>query len=111
MAGKDQIEDELQEELCADFSAIIERKYRYYCARHSLEATPQGLVRYCIASGVIRARTVAHYMVMELYPRALYRNANAQEAHMDISAETGISERTVRRMLNRPLRYSPEAKR
>ena len=108
MAERGQIDDELQESLCADFAEVVERKYRYYCARHNEAATPQGLLRYCIASGVIAPRTVAHYMVMELYPRALYRNANAQEAHMDISAETGISERTVRRMLNRPFRYSPE---
>ena len=69
-----------------------------------------GLLQYCIAAGIVQERTVAHYMVMELYPKALYRNNNAQEAHIDISAETGISERTVRRMLNRPYRYSPEAK-
>jgi hypothetical protein len=110
MGERGDIDDEIQAQLCNDFAAIVERKYRYYCARHGEAATPEGLLRYCVAAGVIKPRTVAHYMVMELYPRALYRNANAQEAHMDISAETGISERTVRRMLNRPLRYSPEAK-
>lgn len=110
MAARGHIEDELREELCGDFCALLERKYKYYCDRHKITPTMQGLLRYCISAGVVQERTVAHYMVMELYPRALYRNANAQEAHIDISTETGISERTVRRMLNRPYRYSPEGK-
>lgn len=107
---REHVDDELKEEMYKAFTEVILRKYQYYCDRHRLKPSSAGLLMYVIASGVILSRTVSHYMVMELYPAALYRNSNAGEAYMDISAETGLSERHVRRMVKRPKRYSPEGR-
>jgi len=105
------IDDELRIEMLTAFAQTVEKKYLYYCSRHGVEPSFSGLVFYALAANIIQERTVGHYMVMELWPRALYENRCAQDAHQSISVETGLSERTVRRMLKKQYRYSAEKKR
>ncbi len=102
------IDEELKDEMFGEFSRTVEKKYLYYCSRHSLEPSFSGMMCYAIAAGIIRNRTVAHYMVMEMYPKALYEGRNAQDAYIALSVETGLSERTIRRITKRQYRYSPE---
>ena len=102
------IDDELRAEMFEQFTRIVEKKYLYFCARHRVEPSFSGLVAYAVAANIIRERTVEHYMVMELWPKALYENNFARDAHQALSVETGLSERTIRRMLKTQYRYSAE---
>jgi hypothetical protein len=102
------IDEELRIEMFSEFARTVEKKYLYFCSRHGLEPSLSGMVCYAVAANIIQERTVGHYMVMELWPRALYENRCAQDAHQSISVETGLSERTVRRMLKKQYRYSAE---
>lgn len=104
------MDEQLREETVQEFCETVARKYRYHCARHGLKESPTGLLRYAIDAQVIRERTVAHYMMMELYPAALYNSAGRMEAITALSDKTGLAERTIRGLLNRPCRYSPGAK-
>jgi lambda repressor-like predicted transcriptional regulator len=47
--------------------------------------------------------------MMELYPEALYNSTGRIEAISKLSEKTGLAERTIRGLLNRPCRYTPGA--
>ena len=99
------MDEQLKAECFDRFVAIVARKYKYHCVRHNEEETFEGLINYCINTDVIRERTVAHYMIMEIYPKALYEEGHYVRAYQRISDETGLSESTVRNQLKRPKRY------
>ncbi len=101
--------EQLKQETVEQFCAIVAKKYRYYCARHGEKESPEGLVAYLAQAEVIRPRIVSHYMMMELYPEALYNSSGRLEAVSKLSEATGLAERTIRRLLKRPCRYSPKA--
>lgn len=104
------MDEQLRDDTVKDFCGIVARKYRYWCARHGQPETLEGLIRYTFEAGVVRERTVAHYMMMELYPAALYNSTGRMEAIDILSEKTGLSERTIRGLLNRPCKYTPPAK-
>ena len=101
--------EQLKDEITAQFCEVVARKYRYHCSRHGEKATPEGLLMYALRAQVIRTRTVSHYMMMELYPKALYNSTGRIEAISKLSEKTGLAERTIRGLLNRPCRYTPGA--
>lgn len=102
------MEDNLNFTTKDDFTKIVERKYNYHCKRTGQRPTMLGLLEYCISSGIIKSRTVAHYMTMELYPGALYECGHFTKAYEQISEATGLSEKTVRAMVRHPHRYTPQ---
>jgi hypothetical protein len=104
------MDGELKDETVRDFCAIVARKYRYWCARNGERETPEGLLQYAVDIGVIRERTVVHYMMMELYPAALYSSGSKEEAIEKISDKTGMPTRTIRHLINNPCRFTPPAK-
>lgn len=97
-------------ELNAKFCEVLERKYRYHCSRNGEPVTLAGMLQYAIDAEIIKERTVSHYMVMEMYPAALYNSSGWLEAVKLLSNETGICERTIRGLVNRPKRYTPGKK-
>lgn len=102
------MDDKLKQETKNDFINVVERKYNYYCKRTGETPTPVGLLGYCLASGIIKPRTVAHYMTMELYPGALYECGHYMKAYEQIAEQTGLKESTVRAMVRHPYRYTPK---
>jgi hypothetical protein len=60
------------------------------------------LIDFLYQTNVIKDLTIAKFMVMELYPAALFENESKMNAILDISIRTGLSEKTVYNMIQHP---------
>lgn len=100
------MDESIKNDCFSHFAAIIGRKYKYHCVRMGEKESAEGLINYLINTDVIREKTVGHYMTMELYPEALYKEGHYVKAYQRIADSTGLSESTVRNYLKRPKRYS-----
>ena len=96
---------EIKQDLQNDFAWTMYNRYRKHCDREQVEGGFQHFVKYMVACGVIREKTVQRLMVMELDPAALQASSGKMEAIAVVSEETGIPERTVRFMVDNPERY------
>lgn len=94
-------------ELVLRFTALIVHRYEIQCKRTNEEPTFDGLVTYLIRRNVIRDRTIARYMVQDLYPRAMYDTDGKKVQAVGIVAEqTGLGERTVWNIVQHPPDFS-----
>jgi hypothetical protein len=78
-----------------EFAKTVVHKYRMWCKREGEVFTSSGLALFLLEKNVIRQRTASKYMVLELYPRALYEEENKTRAVLRLEEETGVSERTI----------------
>jgi hypothetical protein len=78
------------------------RKYVTFCQKEGTTIDIYNLIDFLFQINIIKDVTVAKFMVMELYPAALFENESKMNAIMDISIQTGLSEKTVYNMIQHP---------
>ena len=83
----------------ATFAQTVVHKYRMFCKREGEVFTSSGFVLFMLEKGIVKQRTASKYMVLELYPRALYEEESKTAAVMRLEEETGLSDRTIWTML------------
>ena len=94
-----------------DFVWLLFKRYMNYCNKEEQEMTLQGFAKYMIACGVISERTVAKFMVNELYPLELHQaDGGKMEAIQAVSEQVGLCESQVRYMVNNPEKYGYRGK-
>lgn len=81
------------------FAQTVVHKYRMFCKREGEDFTTSGFVLFLLEKGIVPQRKASKYMVLELYPRALYEEESKRQAVIRLEDETGISEPTIWRML------------
>lgn len=96
---------EINDELVDDFKQIIMNKFNHFCQVEGKGANFFLFLDYLITHNLIKEKTVAKFMVMELYPEALFENKSKGDAIIDIAARTGISRRWVYNMVQHPERF------
>jgi len=89
------------EETNKTFAQTLVHKYAMHCKREDEVFTTSGFVLYMLGKTVIKQRTAAKYMVLELYPKALYEEESKRKAIARLEDETGVSEPVIWRMLAR----------
>jgi len=89
-------------DLLKDFQECVLAKYKLLCLKESIEPNFYTLIDYLYQINVLRDITIAKYMVMQLYPAALFENDSKMNAIIDISIQTGLSEKTVYNMIQHP---------
>lgn len=95
------------EQLKCEFTRLVVHRYRMHCKRTGEQETLEGMVAYIVRRDVIRQRTLARYMVMDLYPRAMYETNGKKQPALEIVADqTGLGERTIRNMVAHPPDFS-----
>ena len=93
---------EVTRELFLEFERSLLRKYVTFCQKEGNTIDIYNLIDFLFQINVIKDVTVAKFMVMELYPAALFENESKMNAIMDISIQTGLSEKTVYNMIQHP---------
>lgn len=98
---------EIKQDLKNDFAFALFNRYFKHCNKQKEDSNFQHFTHYLVSCGVIRERTVARFMVNELYPQALRASAGRKmEAVAIVSEETGLSEALIKNILTRPERYA-----
>lgn len=102
---------EIKQDLKNDFASALFKRYMRHCDNEQEDHGFQHFTDYLIRCGVIRERTVARFMVNELYPQALAASGGRKaDAIAIVSEETGLSESLVKNILTRPERYAYSCK-
>ena len=89
-------------ELLKDFQESVLLKYKALCDKEGINPNFYTLIDFLFQTNVIKDLTISKYMVMELYPAALFENDSKMNAILDISIQTGLSEKTVYNMIQHP---------
>jgi len=98
---------EIKQDLKNDFAVSAIERYVNHCIKENEETSYFNFVKYLVCCGVIRERTVARFMVNELYPRALAASGGRKyEAIALVSEETNLSESLIKNILTRPERFA-----
>ena len=92
----------IDKELLIEFQESILQKFKALCDKDNTTPDFYTLIDFLYQTNVIKDLTVAKFMVMELYPAALFENESKMNAIMDISIQTGLSEKTVYNMIQHP---------
>lgn len=100
----------INEDLLQDFTHEILNKYSVFCQKEKITPNFFHLISFLIKTDVVKEKTVAKYMVMQLYPNSLYSNDSKMEAMMEISVRTGISQKHVYNMVQHPERFGYQIK-
>jgi hypothetical protein len=77
-------------------------RYKTLCEKEGITPDFYTLIDFLFQTNIIKDLTIAKFMVMELYPAALFENESKMNAIMDISIQTGLSEKTVYNMIQHP---------
>jgi hypothetical protein len=93
---------EVTRELFLEFERSLLNKYVTFCQKEGTTIDIYNLIDFLFQINIIKDVTVAKFMVMELYPAALLENESKMNAIMDISIQTGLSEKTVYNMIQHP---------
>jgi len=92
----------IEKELLIEFQESILGKFKALCDKDDITLDFYTLIDFLYQTNVIKDLTIAKYMVMELYPAALFENESKMNAILDISIRTGLSEKTVYNMIQHP---------
>jgi hypothetical protein len=98
----DNEKNNIDKELLKEFQESILDKFNALCEKDNIKPSYQTLIDFLYKTNVIKDLTIAKFMVMELYPAALFENESKMNAIMDISIQTGLSEKTVYNMIQHP---------
>lgn len=94
-----------------EFIRLLVHRYKMHCKRTGEQESLEGLLVYTIRRDIVRQRTVARYMVMDLYPKAMYETDGRKQPALEIVADqTGLGERTIRNMVAHPPDFSDKEK-
>jgi hypothetical protein len=92
----------IDKDLLVAFQESILNKFVDLCLKDKITPDFHTLIDFLYQTNVIKDLTIAKFMVMELYPAALFENESKMNAIMDISIQTGLSEKTVYNMIQHP---------
>ena len=92
----------IDKELLIEFQKSIMQKFKALCDKDNITPDFYTLIDFLYQTNVIKDLTIAKFMVMELYPAALFENESKMNAILDISIRTGLSEKTVYNMIQHP---------
>jgi hypothetical protein len=92
----------IDRELLIEFQESILEKFKALCDKDNITPDFYTLIDFMYQTNVIKDLTIAKFMVMELYPAALFENESKMNAILDISIQTGLSEKTVYNMIQHP---------
>ena len=92
----------IDKDLLIEFQESILEKFKALCDKNNITPDFYTLIDFLYQINIIKDVTVAKFMVMELYPAALFENESKMNAIMDISIQTGLSEKTVYNMIQHP---------
>ena len=95
----------INEDLLQDFTHEILNKYSAFCQKEGITPSFFHLISFLVKTDVVKEKTVAKYMVMQLYPNSLYSNDSKMDAMMEISIRTGISKKHDHIFCNRLFLY------
>jgi hypothetical protein len=98
----DNEKNNIDKELLKEFQESILEKFKALCNKDNITPDFYTLIDFLYQTNVIKDLTIAKFMVMELYPAALFENESKMNAIMDISIQTGLSEKTVYNMIQHP---------
>ena len=100
----------IHNDLINDFAWSILNRFTQHCNKECIQPNFLAYTKYLISCNLISEKTVAKYMVMELYPEALYANHSKMDAISEIADRTGISEKHVYNMIQHPEHYGFQIK-
>lgn len=100
----------IHNDLINDFAWSILNRFTQHCNKEGIQPTFLAYTKYLISCNLIFEKTVAKYMVMELYPETLYANDSKMDAISEIADRTGISEKHVYNMIQHPEHYGFQIK-
>jgi hypothetical protein len=92
----------IDRDLLVAFQESILEKFKALCEKDNIKPSYPTLIDFLYQINIIKDLTIAKYMVLELYPAALFENESKMNAIMDISIQTGLSEKTVYNMIQHP---------
>ena len=92
----------IDRELLIEFQESILEKFKALCDKDNITPDFYTLIDFMYQTNVIKDLTIAKFMVMQLYPAALFENESKMNAILDISIRTGLSEKTVYNMIQHP---------
>ena len=92
----------IDKELLIEFQESILQKFKALCDKDNITKDFYTLIDFLYKTNIIKDLTIAKFMVMELYPSALFENESKMNAILDISIRTGLSEKTVYNMIQHP---------
>jgi len=92
----------IDKELLIEFQESILQKFKALCDKDNITKDFYTLIDFLYKTNIIKDLTIAKFMVMELYPAALFENESKMNAILDISIRTGLSEKTVYNMIQHP---------
>jgi len=92
----------IDKELLIEFQESILQKFKALCDKDNITSDFYTLIDFLYKTNIIKDLTIAKFMVMELYPAALFENESKMNAILDISIRTGLSEKTVYNMIQHP---------
>jgi hypothetical protein len=92
----------IDRELLIEFQESILEKFKALCDKDNITPDFYTLIDFMYQTNVIKDLTIAKFMVMQLYPGALFENESKMNAILDISIRTGLSEKTVYNMIQHP---------
>jgi hypothetical protein len=98
----DNEKNHIDKDLLVAFQESILNKFVDLCLKDKITPDFYTLIDFLYQTNVIKDLTIAKFMVMELYPAALFENESKMNAIMDISIQTGLSEKTVYNMIQHP---------
>lgn len=93
---------EIDKHLLTEFTESVLNRYKSLCEKEGITPDFYTLIDFLFQTNIIKDLTIAKFMVMELYPAALFENESKMNAIMDISIQTGLSEKTVYNMIQHP---------
>ena len=93
---------EIDKQLLIEFQESILYKFKSLCEKDGITPDFYTLIDFLFQTNIIKDLTIAKFMVMELYPASLFENESKMNAIMDISIQTGLSEKTVYNMIQHP---------
>ena len=93
---------EIDKQLLIEFQESVLYKFKLLCEKDGITPDFYTLIDFLFQTNIIKDLTIAKFMVMELYPAALFENESKMNAIMDISISTGLSEKTVYNMIQHP---------
>lgn len=93
---------EIDKQLLIEFQESVLYKFKSLCEKDGITPDFYTLIDFLFQTNIIKDLTIAKFMVMELYPAALFENESKMNAIMDISINTGLSEKTVYNMIQHP---------
>ena len=92
----------IDKQLLIEFQESVLYKFKALCKKDGITPDFYTLIDFLFQTNIIKDLTIAKFMVMELYPASLFENESKMNAILDISIQTGLSEKTVYNMIQHP---------